>query len=703
MNRFFILTVLPIIIFAGSSNHLTMPSIDIDVLLAEDANRQSGTPERYAHSFDVDINLFENADVEQLENGDKIWRLRVSSNDAIGMKLYFNQFYLPEGSTLNIYTDYMSEEPFDFSNNHEDQEFSHRLLQGDTITVEYYEPANINNEALINISTIFHAYKDILGFEESNQERNCGINVECDNSGDFDDQINSVIFLDMGGYICSAVLINNTSFDLTPYVLTANHCVEPENPGEHNYFTFYFRHQSSSCSGSSGNYNYSRTGSTLRASYYYSDFALLEMDYSPAASFNGYYAGWSKSGSAPQISVGIHHPGGDPKKINYDNNDYAYSDGWYSSNTHWRLSWDEGGTEGGSSGSPVFNDDKLIVGQLHGGSGECGNGTDYYGKISTSWTGGGTSSTRLSNWLDPTGTGLSSISGTYNGEDGEDPHEITLTSPNGNESLESGSTHQITWSDNFDDNVSLKLYKAGVFVYTITSSTASDGSYSWNIPSDTEDGDDYKIKITDTSQTTVYDYSNSYFSISSPGFVSINIDTVNVSSNGGTIDIYMTNEVPVAGYQFIINDSPNYIDIVELEDLADSGFTLSSSEAGQVLAFSLLGETIDPSSGLLVSAEFETSSSNSIELCLEEPVFSNSSGNAIQVIVGDCVDVELYQVLAGDLNQDTVIDVLDAVLLVNGVLNPDSLNDNQAAAGDVNSDGILNVLDLVLLINLILN
>ena len=165
----------------------------------------------------------------------------------------------------------------------------------------------------------------------------------------------------------------------------------------------------------------------------------------------------------------------------------------------------------------------------------------------------------------------------------------------------------------------------------------------------------------------------------------------------------MTNEVPVAGYQFIINDSPNYIDIVGLEDLADSGFTLSSSEAGQVLAFSLLGETIDPSSGLLVSAEFETSSSNSIELCLEEPVFSNSSGNAIQVIVGDCVDVELYQVLAGDLNQDTVIDVLDAVLLVNGVLNPDSLNDNQAAAGDVNSDGILNVLDLVLLINLILN
>ena len=702
MNRLFVLIVLPIIAFAANSNKLVMPPIDIEALLTEDANRESGTPERYADSFDVDINLFENADIEQLDNGDKIWRLRISSTDAIGIKLYFNQFYLPEGSTLTLQTDYMIDGPFDSMVNHEDQEFSHRLLKGDLITLEYYEPLNVSGEALINISKVYHAYKDILGFYESNQERNCGVNVACDN-GNFEDQINSVIFLDMGGYICSGALINNTSFDLTPYVLTAYHCVDPETPGEHNYFTFYFRHQSGSCSGSSGNYNYSRTGSTLRSSYYYSDFALLEMDYSPAASFNGYYAGWSKSGSAPQISTGVHHPGGAAKKINYDNNDYAYSDGWYSSNTHWRLSWDEGGTEGGSSGSPLFNDDKLIVGQLHGGTGECGNGNDYYGKISTSWNGGNSNTTRLSNWLDPNGTGLSSISGTYNGENGGDPHEITLNSPNGGESWEAGSSHQITWTDNFDDNVSLKLYKAGVFVTTISSSTASDGSYSWAIPSSTEDGDDYKIKITDTSQSTVYDYSNGYFSIAGPGAVSINIETVNVSSTGGNIDIYMSNEVPVAGYQFIISDSPNYIDIVGLDDLANSGFTLSSSEAGQVLAFSLLGATIPPGSGLLVSAEFETTNSNSVELCLEEPVFSNSSGNGIQVFVGDCVDVELYQILAGDLNQDQVIDVLDAVLLVNGVLNPDSLNDTQSAAGDINSDGILNVLDIVVLISMILN
>ena len=700
MHHFFVLLI-TMFTFVLSASQIAMPSIDTNILFEEDANRQPGNPERYAYGFDVDINLFEQGHVEQLDNGDKVWRLRIGSDNAIGMKLYFNQFYLPQGSTLAIYTDYMVDELYDSSINHEDQEFSHRLLQGDVITIEYFEPANTIENALLNISTVYHAYKDILGFYPSDQERNCGVNVACDN-GEFEDQINSVIFLDMNGYICSAALINNTSFDLTPYVLTAYHCVDPETPGEHNWFSFYFKHQSSSCSGSNGSYSYSRTGSTLRSSYYYSDFALLEMDYTPAASFNGYYAGWNRSSSPPQLSAGIHHPGGDPKKINYDN-DNAFSDGWYTSNTHWRLNWDEGGTEGGSSGSPLFDDEKLIVGQLHGGSGECGSGTDYYGKMNTSWTGGGTSSTRLSDWLDPSGTGYVSVTGTYNGEGGgEDPPEITLLSPNGGEILDSGS-YEITWNDNFDDNISIKLYKSGVFVSTIVSSTESDGSYFWNISPSLEDGDDYKIKITNIAQSTLYDQSNSNFSIYSPGIVSLSIESVDIYSEGGTINVYMTNETAVAGFQFVVSDSPNYINITGVNDLADSGFTLSSSEEGQILAFSLLGNTIDPGSGPLVSIDFETINTNDIELCLESAVFSNPSASPIPVVVGDCLSVELTQILSGDLNQDQVIDVLDAVLLVNGVLNPNSLNDSQILAGDINTDNVLNVLDIVLLIGVILN
>ena len=701
---YMIIGLLSSLIIANQTDIIKMESFDLETILSEDANRQPGTPERYAYSFDTNIDFFESATSEVLDNGDTIWRLRLESDDAIGMKVYFNNFYIPEESNLLIYSDQynMVEGPFTSDNNHEDREFSHALIKGDVIVLEYFQSASSIENPALNISNVYHAYKDILGFYESSSERNCGSNVACDD-GEFSDQINSVIFLDMNGYICSAALINNTSYDLTPYVLTAYHCVDPETPGEHNYFTFYFRHQSSSCSGSSGSYSYSRTGSTLLSSYYYSDFALLEMDYSPAASFNGYYAGWDRSSTSPQVSAGVHHPGGAPKKINYDNNDTAYSDGWYSSNTHWRLSWDEGGTEGGSSGSPLFDENKLIVGQLHGGSGECGNGTDYYGKISTSWTGGGTSTTRLSNWLDPNGTGQTSISGTYNGENGGDPAEVTLLSPNGGESLEAGGSYTITWDDNFDDNISLKLYKGGVFATTLESSTQSDGSYTWNIPSDIEERNDYKIKITNLGQSTVYDYSDAYFSIEGAGSVSISIMDVTLSSTGGIATIYMENDTPVAGYQFILSDTPNYIDIIGIEDLTSSGFSVSANSDGQVIAFSFTGGTIDPGSQPLADIAFEVTGGEEVSLCLTEPVFSSVSASLIPVTLGDCIDVELIQVILGDVNLDSIINVLDAVILVNAVLDSTSLDDLQQQAADLNSDGVLNVLDVVILINLILN
>ena len=82
---------------------------------------------------------------------------------------------------------------------------------------------------------------------------------------------------------------------------------------------------------------------------------------------------------------------GDPKKINFDD-DTAYSSGainWQGqgsspAGSHWRVLWDEGGTYGGSSGSPVFNNEGLLVGQLSGGSGNCysGDTEDFYGKFS---------------------------------------------------------------------------------------------------------------------------------------------------------------------------------------------------------------------------------------------------------------------------------------------------------------------------------
>ncbi|GGA29826.1 Ser-Thr-rich GPI-anchored membrane family protein [Okeania sp. KiyG1] len=90
---------------------------------------------------------------------------------------------------------------------------------------------------------------------------------------------------------------------------------------------------------------------------------------------------------------------------------------------------------------------------------------------------------------------------------------ITVKSPNGGNTLEPGNSYNITWNDNISENVKLELYKGGSFNRTITSSTSSDGSYSWTVPTSITDGSNYKVKITSISDSSVSDFSNSNFTI----------------------------------------------------------------------------------------------------------------------------------------------------------------------------------------------
>jgi hypothetical protein len=74
---------------------------------------------------------------------------------------------------------------------------------------------------------------------------------------------------------------------------------------------------------------------------------------------------------------------------------------------------------------------------------------------------------------------------------------ITVTSPNGGESWNRGTTHTITW-DKVGDmgaNVKIELLK-GTSASTIKSSTANSGSYSWTISSKQSLANNYKIRIT---------------------------------------------------------------------------------------------------------------------------------------------------------------------------------------------------------------
>ena len=143
-----------------------------------------------------------------------------------------------------------------------------------------------------------------------------------------------------------------------------------------------------------------------------SDFTLLQLDREPDPTFSVYYAGWDARDFLPDATTTIHQPGGDEKSISFDHDPPTVTSRFESSSPgdglYLRIAdWDLGTTEGGSSGSCLFDQaTQRCIGNLSGGAAACGNDyPDWYGRMYAHWTGNGTPETRLSDWLDPTGTG----------------------------------------------------------------------------------------------------------------------------------------------------------------------------------------------------------------------------------------------------------------------------------------------------------
>ena len=394
-------------------HELEMPSFSIDETLNEDKQSKPGTPFRYGKIFDVDYNLNNSGTWDVLDNGDKLWRLKISSNDAYAIGLEYDYFNLPEGSRFYVYSEDKNNTygAYTHLNNQPDYLFATPLVKGQTIIVEYYEPYNASFEGEIYISQVIHDYKDILSFfNEGQSDRLCGTNTVCSEADPYEDLINAVSWLDMGGFICSGSMLNNVRMDLEPYYMTAWHCTDGDNPST---FRFYFNYEAYSCTSGNGSYGSYAYGSQLLATSngMDSDWSFLKINGNIIDSWDVFYAGWDRSTSNPTVSCAIHHPGGSPKRINFDD-DVSYSSGWNDNQpTHWRVFWDDGGTEGGSSGCPVYDENFRFRGQLSGGPDlpcEDNGSYDLYGKFDRAWN-------SIDQWLDPDNTGAMYVDGTYDG------------------------------------------------------------------------------------------------------------------------------------------------------------------------------------------------------------------------------------------------------------------------------------------------
>ena len=165
-------------------------------------------------------------------------------------------------------------------------------------------------------------------------------------------------------------LINNTANDATPYVLTANHCSTSNDFAQ---WVFWFNWQSATCTNpgtSPARDHVTTSGSVLKARNGGSDFCLVQMNQTPPCTFNPYYSGWSRSTTPATSACGIHHPSADIKKISLSTQSAISAS--YSGVDSWQIFWGVQCTEPGSSGSPIYDQDHRIIGQLYGGPSACG-------------------------------------------------------------------------------------------------------------------------------------------------------------------------------------------------------------------------------------------------------------------------------------------------------------------------------------------
>ena len=398
---------------------------NIAQLRAEDKINDSlrNGPWRFGYNNETSLDLNNSGTWFTNSNGDQIWLLKIVADQAKTVNLSFVNTTIPEGNELYIFNEDKSFILGKFSQNHIYKgELGTELVPGEVVYVEYYVPVeNSDDVGSVEVSRVTHGYRTAQEFKTKafGSSGNCNMNVNCPDGANWTNQRNSAVMLVSGSNgFCSGALINNTLNDGTPYVLTANHCYS--NPAN---WIFRFQWQSDVCNnpGSSPSFE-SLSGAVLRSRRTPSDFCLVEItgglsNGTVPQSHTPYFSGWNNANAAPTSTVSIHHPSGDIKKISFDDDPASAVQAMGSSeaNSSWEVSWDRNTTtEGGSSGSPLFDQDQRIIGQLWGGGASCQNlsAPDYYGRVYNSWNPSGSSNAeQLEFWLDPNSSGADAIDG----------------------------------------------------------------------------------------------------------------------------------------------------------------------------------------------------------------------------------------------------------------------------------------------------
>lgn len=378
---------------------------------------------RFAYKFLTDYRP-DNAGIWfTLPDGTRVWRFGIRSRGACSLNLLFTEYELPEGAQLFLYNADQTQVlgAFNHLNNSEKAILPTALIEGESLIVEYQEPARAAFHGRLAIGEVNHGYRSLHSGEPGSpwSSLSCIPSPLCyaDSLGVGTPIQRSVVLLVINGNLfCTGALVNNSAQDGTPYLLTASHCLNdnfrldnPDYAEVAGTIVTFFQYESPLCNPTwMGTKELSMASARFCAANEEHDLMLLQLNEVPPIHYRPYLAGWDRTDIHQPPYQCIQHPQGGPKGVAFEQDTVRYqtfhiSEYPFAAEAHLQVShWEVGCTAGGSSGSPLFDRHQRLIGALTGGNSTCSSPTnDYFYAISQVWDLGEPAERQLQDWLDP--------------------------------------------------------------------------------------------------------------------------------------------------------------------------------------------------------------------------------------------------------------------------------------------------------------